>query len=173
MLLTSLAGTAVHRGWPTGQISCPQKIAGLGSRFCEQQQGPLKGPYALLFAHWATAVHRGQPVGWDFLPPPWWLLHGAVCFLHLSRPRSRWCRTSGNGTVPAWSCSRRQRVRNLDKFGSCEPLALGCTVFHTIGCCSTASGRWRPQRLGWFPCLLVRTWYCSEMGCRSVGWLVL
>ena len=24
MLLTSLAGRAVHRGWPTGQISCPR-----------------------------------------------------------------------------------------------------------------------------------------------------
>ena len=38
-----------------------QKIAKLGSRFCEQQQGPLKGPYALLLAHWATVVHRGWP----------------------------------------------------------------------------------------------------------------
>ena len=49
-------------------ISCYQKIARLGSRFCEQQQGPLKGPGTLLFAHWATAVHRGQPVGWISYP---------------------------------------------------------------------------------------------------------
>ena len=54
---------------PLSRISsCYQKIARLGSRFCEQQQGPLKGPGTLLFAHWATAVHRGQPVGWISYP---------------------------------------------------------------------------------------------------------
>ena len=35
----------------------------LGSRFCEQQQGPLKGPGTLLTSLAGTAVHRVWPAG--------------------------------------------------------------------------------------------------------------
>ena len=65
-----------------------QKIEKPGSRFCEQQQGPLKGPVALL-----------TPL----------------------------------------------RVRRFTEAG-----LLIC----------------------WRPCLLVRTWYCSEMGCRAGRWSI-
>ena len=40
-----------------------QKIAKLGSRSREQQQGPLKGPGVLLGSFAGTAVHRGWPAG--------------------------------------------------------------------------------------------------------------
>ena len=40
-----------------------QKIAELNSRFCEQQQGPLKGLGVLLTSLAGTAVHRGWPTG--------------------------------------------------------------------------------------------------------------
>ena len=40
-----------------------QKIAELNSRFCEQQQRPLKGLGTLLASLTGTVVHRGWPVG--------------------------------------------------------------------------------------------------------------
>ena len=110
---------------PLSRISsCYQKIARLGSRFCEQQQGPLKGPGTLLFAHWATAVHRGQPVGWISYPrhggyttAPYVLCTYYVCI--------------GLGAAPdalevslGSACSSRQCFRRLGTFGSCTALAL-------------------------------------------------
>ena len=73
-------------------------------------------------------------------PRQWWLYHGTVCSLHLLRPRSRWCRTSGNGTVPACTCCRRLRFRRLGRFGSCAGLVLLRTVFHTSGTCIPVFG---------------------------------
>ena len=50
-----------HRYGAVGLII--QKIARLGSLFCEQQHRPLKGLGALLASLAGTVVHRGWPIG--------------------------------------------------------------------------------------------------------------